>query len=416
MLRSLLLGIVFIGLITGCKSFAKIQTVDTDDVYLDPKKDKEVFYPKEEEIKPATETAKVAEPAAKTEEDNNPYYKEKDFKYDDYYDYEYASRLRRFNNPVYGVGYYDTYYTNTYFYNYNPYQYNVSIYNGYSCWGPTTTIVQTYYGGGWNNGWGNNNGWNNGFGGWNNGWGYNNGWNNGWGNYYGYNGWNNGWNNGWGNNGWGNGWGNNGWGNGWNNNYAGNGYYNPYDANSGSYHYGPRTTSSGGNSKAVTSPKNDGKKIATPNTNLNSPVKSGVEATDITRFNQVTIPVKNNHSLGNEGIVKPTKNPGYVAPTTSPTYNNGVNNSPELVKPTKKAPLNETPITTTPPKSGKPTLISPKNNEQPVKNENQGKPNYNNDTPKQNYSPPKSNSGGSSPSNSSPRSTGGNSGGGKPRK
>ena len=33
---------------------------------------------------------------------------------DDYYDYEYASRIRRFNRPYYGFGYYDDCYTNYY--------------------------------------------------------------------------------------------------------------------------------------------------------------------------------------------------------------------------------------------------------------------------------------------------------------
>src|SRR2546421_195880 len=38
------------------------------------------------------------------------------FNYDDYYDYEYAARMRRFYNPVSSYGYYDNYYTNSYWY------------------------------------------------------------------------------------------------------------------------------------------------------------------------------------------------------------------------------------------------------------------------------------------------------------
>ena len=38
----------------------------------------------------------------------------------DYYDYAYTARIRRFDNPVIGVGYYDDYYTNMYWYTYNP--------------------------------------------------------------------------------------------------------------------------------------------------------------------------------------------------------------------------------------------------------------------------------------------------------
>jgi hypothetical protein len=62
--------------------------------------------------------------------DDNYYY-EDNFKYDDYYDYSYASRIRRFDNPLYGAGYYDSYYTNEYWYNYNPYAWGTSIYIGY---------------------------------------------------------------------------------------------------------------------------------------------------------------------------------------------------------------------------------------------------------------------------------------------
>ena len=54
--------------------------------------------------------------------------------YDDYYDYEYASRLRRFNDYNMGYGYYDDYYTNSYWYNYDPYFWGVSIYTGYNWW------------------------------------------------------------------------------------------------------------------------------------------------------------------------------------------------------------------------------------------------------------------------------------------
>src|SRR6267378_3272857 len=50
------------------------------------------------------------------------------FNSDDYYDYEYAARLRRFHNPYSGYGYYDGYYTNSYWYSYNPFQWGVSIY------------------------------------------------------------------------------------------------------------------------------------------------------------------------------------------------------------------------------------------------------------------------------------------------
>jgi hypothetical protein len=159
----------------------------------------------------------------------NNYYDEND----DYNDYFYSSRLRRFYNPSpMGLNFWDPWFTNYYFYDMNPLGWNSNIFFStnmfnWNSWG----------GNGWNNGWGNN--WNNG---WGNSWGsyspcfspfydpyiwhyqnyhagmWNNGWNNGWNNMN--CGWGNNWNNGWGNNGWGN----NGYWNGYNNGYW-NGYY-----------------------------------------------------------------------------------------------------------------------------------------------------------------------------------------------
>ena len=60
---------------------------------------------------------------------------------DDYYDYAYAARIRRFNSPYYNTwSYYDPYYTNMYYYNYNPYYFGTSIYSTYSWWAPTVTV------------------------------------------------------------------------------------------------------------------------------------------------------------------------------------------------------------------------------------------------------------------------------------
>ncbi|MBO7227198.1 MAG: hypothetical protein J6V33_06415, partial [Bacteroidales bacterium] len=55
----------------------------------------------------------------------------------DYYDYSYAARIRRFDAPVVGIGYYDDYYTNMYWYTYNPNYWGVSIYLGYNWWYPS---------------------------------------------------------------------------------------------------------------------------------------------------------------------------------------------------------------------------------------------------------------------------------------
>jgi hypothetical protein len=59
------------------------------------------------------------------------------YDYDDYYDYAYSSRIRRFHNCYYsGFGYYHNYYTDLYWYSYDPFYYGVSIYYGYPFWYP----------------------------------------------------------------------------------------------------------------------------------------------------------------------------------------------------------------------------------------------------------------------------------------
>jgi len=96
----------------------------------------------------------------------NNYY-EDDYDMDDYYDYMYASRIRRFNRPNAGFGYYDPFYTNAYWYSYDPFVFGNSIYSSYSFFNP-------YAPWGWNT-WGSpglNIGWNS-WSGWNVGWGWN---------------------------------------------------------------------------------------------------------------------------------------------------------------------------------------------------------------------------------------------------
>lgn len=56
------------------------------------------------------------------------------FDYDDYYDYSYSVRIKRFHRPVYGFGYYDDYYTNLYWYTYDPWVWGTSVYLGYDWW------------------------------------------------------------------------------------------------------------------------------------------------------------------------------------------------------------------------------------------------------------------------------------------
>ena len=76
------------------------------------------------------------------EGDDEFYYDE--FEYDDYYDYSYASRIKRFHRP-YSDYYYDAYYTNSYWYNYNPDYWGVSIYLGYPWWHSHSYWYPSYY-------------------------------------------------------------------------------------------------------------------------------------------------------------------------------------------------------------------------------------------------------------------------------
>ena len=65
---------------------------------------------------------------------------------DDYYDYAYSARIRRFHSPYVWSSYYDDFYTNLYWYNYNPMSWGTSIYLGYSFWYPSYYNHNPYWG------------------------------------------------------------------------------------------------------------------------------------------------------------------------------------------------------------------------------------------------------------------------------
>ena len=174
-----------------------------DDLYYDYKKDETV---KNEDVT-LTET--------RYSDNDSDYYKGSDYdsdEYDNYDEYSYSDRIRRFHRPVQNYSSFDNWYSNYY---YDPYYSNsgVNVFIG-TGWGWNSwnrPWSYSYY----NNPWGWNS-WNSGWGynSWNNPWGYNS-WNSGWGwNSYGYCG-----NSGWGNNYYGNVYYGNGWnGSNWNNN------------------------------------------------------------------------------------------------------------------------------------------------------------------------------------------------------
>ncbi len=195
----------------------------------------------------------------------NPNYKDPTYNKDDYYDYQYASKVKRFNNPIPGAGYYDNYYTNSYTYNQNPAMYGTSIYSSYNYLMPSNQFNN--YGNGISLGYGYNSGYNNNYGynqcmscggynGYNsygsnygyNPYGFNSGYYSGYGgynpygyNYYGYNPYNSGY--GYNSYGYSNGYNNTGW-----------GYYNGHDPNSAysKMTYGPRGSNGGGNNTRTT--------------------------------------------------------------------------------------------------------------------------------------------------------------------
>lgn len=70
-----------------------------------------------------------------TDGNGNTYITNNYYNNDDYYDYAYSSRIRRFYHPV-GWGYYDSYYTNCYMYDSYPSSWGMSIYMGYNWWAP----------------------------------------------------------------------------------------------------------------------------------------------------------------------------------------------------------------------------------------------------------------------------------------
>lgn len=317
-----------------------VTSYNNDDVYANPAEDRieearitaEKRHKREVADKRYNDSIAALAKAQKELDDANPNYKEREFKYDDYYDYEYATRVKRFNNNISGLGYYDNYYTNSYWYNQNPYNYGVSVYNGYSWWGSSynsysyNPSINFYSSWGW--GYGNQF---NCYGGYNPYMsaymqGYNNGFNNGmFGNYYGY----------------GNPYGyasSFGFGNpygygsiygysGYHNAYNGWGYYNGYDNNS-SYTYGPRTSHGGGNSRRTSNPTSVVKRESYADNYINAVTE---QQNNSVKFAGLENPrksskiesVRDNNSgvpIGTGGIKNaPIRNNGETSPTRNNT-------------------------------------------------------------------------------------------------
>ncbi len=364
--------------LSSCATQKQGTSTYNDDVYANPKEDRindariaaEKKQTQDAIDKRYNDSIASVKQAQKDKDEANPYYKDREFKYDDYYDYEYATRVKRFNNDINGLSYYDNYYTNSYFYSQNPYNYGVSVYNGYSWWGSNynnysyNPSVNFYNSWGW--GYGNQFNCYNGYNPYMAGYaqGYNNGFNNGmFGNYYGYGnpyGYGNGFGNyyGYGNYGY------NPYNNGW-------GYYNVFDNNS-SYTYGPRSSNGGGNSRRTSNPGM-------------SPVKRDLSASEVyirdvaiqqgntVKFtdikpprgieNDVPIRVDNNGTPIGTGGVKPIRN---ISNDSEPVRNPIRDN--EGTVPVKE-PMLTTPVRVIDQPVSEPVRNNPIRNTEPVKNQ-----------------------------------------------
>lgn len=141
-----MMSIIF--LILSCSSLKRLSYYDNNDSYVNVKKERQkqlellALQKKQQQEKQKQMQDSIAKEQEKI--NNNPYYKEPNYNKDDYYDYEYAARLKRFYNPVNGLGYYDNWYTNYGFYG-TP-NYGSSIYMGYGSAYPYYGYGSSFYG------------------------------------------------------------------------------------------------------------------------------------------------------------------------------------------------------------------------------------------------------------------------------
>ena len=113
----------------------------------------EIYYSEEDYVSnqnTLTEIASEEYSNHESDDDSQAEYVD-EYSRDDYYDYGYSSRLRRFHSPYSGFGYYHNFYTNSYWYNYNFHNYGVSIYYGYDFWQPNYYSHHHYGHGHYNN-------------------------------------------------------------------------------------------------------------------------------------------------------------------------------------------------------------------------------------------------------------------------
>lgn len=380
-------------LLASCSNRISRKIYYDDDVYFSSKDLRNYTPPV---LYQPTDTGSYAPTRGNNSASATPNYQNGQQVIDDYYDNQYASRIRRFYYPSYGMGYYDPWYTNTYWYNYNPYSFGTSIYMSYNFW------PNSYSYWGYGNPWGYNPWAYNPYFGYNNyGWGgygygspwmpynpYACGW--GYGNpYWGYGGW--GYNNGY-YNGYNNGY-YNGYYNGYNDGFANNYYFNGYDNNSYSY-YGPyKQTSTSGKftsfgEQMQTAMNNDGEVLKfTPAVGAPSPTNATTAkpmnfdpATPGTKGNAITT------APGVKGNITDANAPANLGEKSNPVIGTKPNNSNF----NSYKPIEATPVEAKPSITGKPIQVFDYNETAPAGNKgnlntvnpNQGKqqvtPNFDN--------------------------------------
>lgn len=338
------------------------------DYYIDNReKEKEAAYNKEMGI---TDSTTYYEDENGNVRITNNYYSGDNYDFEnEYYDYEYSSRIKRFRRNNGRYGYYDDYYTNYYWYDYDPYYYGTSIYNSYGWWNPNPW--------GWNIGWSYYGGWSLG---WSWGWGYTGNYGYCGTGYYGYNGYyghhhhgHHGYNDGY-----------------YGGYYASNNYYNSYDHNS--HYYGKRGGVS--NYSGYGGRKSNSFSPITSLVASSSPVKK-----PRTFGQKYEVAVKNNTVKHNTNLVttKPrvTGKNVYATPRTNGSIRSNTYNKPRTTPKSNTGytkgkvyskPGYSKPSSTSRPNYSKPktTYNKPKNHSKP----SYSKPSYS--KPKSTYNKPKS--------------------------
>lgn len=131
--NSILIPIICL-IICSCKTNKPNSYVD--DIYSNPQEEKKLALiakaNQEKQIDQDNREKSSQIQSQKEKDSKNKYYQDPTYHHDDYYDYQYSSRIYRFNQPVIGASYYDPYYTNSYSYNQDPLFYGNSIYNSYN--------------------------------------------------------------------------------------------------------------------------------------------------------------------------------------------------------------------------------------------------------------------------------------------